>query len=205
MRQAGRRWMATLAMATASAALATASGAEAPGRADVTAGLYSIAPQAWEIRLYDGGVLSAQDRELLQQVAATQAWHAALAFAPDAGLMAEPSTLAANHHTPEAARAAAVAACEGKRQGGAPCRVVMEVAPRGYQPGGVSLNRTATEAFRGEYARAGASRAFAISPATGEWGLAVGAASLDAARSAAIAACAAREAAPDDCTVISED
>lgn len=204
-RGAGALRAGCMAAALVAGGLAGAALADAPGRDAVAGTLYSTAAAAYEIRLYDGGALSAEERDVLLQVGGSQPWFAALAFAPDAGLLAEPSTLAANHHGLEAARSAALSACEEKRSGGAACRVVMEITPRGFAPGGPELSRAATEAFAGEYRRARAPRAFAISPSTGEWGLAGGAGSLAEARAAALAACAARDSAPDDCRVMSED
>jgi hypothetical protein len=96
--------------------------------------------------------------------------------------------MAANFHDSESAEAAALAAC------GTGCVVVMVVRPEGWEPGrALELSAEATAALRSEYRRLPRrARAFAISPATGQWGVGEG-------QAAALAACGA-----EDCRVVVE-
>jgi hypothetical protein len=124
-----------------------------------------------------------------------QPYYAALALAPDAGLASEITALAANYHDEANARAAALAACEANRAGrGQPCIVGLVIRPQGWQPGRpLQLSAQATAALNDDYrALPRRSRAFAISPATGQWGVGSG-------RAEAIAACGAA-----DCAVVVE-
>ncbi len=124
-----------------------------------------------------------------------QPYYGALALAPDAGLASEFTALAANYHDEENARTAALAACEANRAGaGAPCIVALIIRPEGWEPGRpLQLSAQATAALQNEYrALPRRSRALAISPSTGRWGVGEGA-------EAAIEACAA-----PDCTAVIE-
>jgi hypothetical protein len=106
-----------------------------------------------------------------------QPYYAALALAPDAGLASEVTALAANYHDEENARAAALAACEANRAGqGRPCIVGLVIRPAGWEPGRpLQLSAAATAALNDDYrALPRRSRAFAISPSTGRWGIGSG-------------------------------
>jgi hypothetical protein len=124
-----------------------------------------------------------------------QPYYAALALAPDAGLASEVTALAANYHDEANARAAAMAACEANRDGeGRPCIVGLVIRPQGWEPGRpLQLSAQATAALNDAYrAMPRRARAFAISPATGQWGLGSG-------RAEAVAACGA-----PDCVAVVE-
>lgn len=124
-----------------------------------------------------------------------QPYYAALALAPDAGLASEVTALAANYHDEANARAAALAACEANRAGaGRPCIIGLVIRPEGWEPGrALQLSAQATAVLGTAYrALPRRSRAFAISPATGQFGIGEG-------REAAIAACAA-----PDCVAVIE-
>lgn len=124
-----------------------------------------------------------------------QPYYGALALAPDAGLASEVTSLAANYHDEANARAAALAACEDKRDGhGAPCIIALVIRPEGWEAGRpLQLSSEATAALSDEYrALPRRSRALAISPSTGRWAVAEG-------RDAAVSACAAA-----DCVVVVE-
>lgn len=124
-----------------------------------------------------------------------QPYYAALALAPDEGLASEITALAANYHDEGNARAAAIAACEANRAGrGRPCIVGLVIRPRGWEPGRpLQLSAQATAALNDEYrALPRRSRAFAISPVTGQWGVGRG-------RAEALAACGA-----SDCAIVVE-
>jgi hypothetical protein len=124
-----------------------------------------------EVARYPLPGLSEQETAALMAVAQTQRYYAAVAYAPDAGIMAEPTVLAGNYHSPDAARAAALSGCDGRRQGGHPCTLALEVRPAGWQARALMLSADATTGFNDEYRRASGRRAFAASATSGQWGI----------------------------------
>jgi hypothetical protein len=153
-----------------------------------------------EVVTYTVEGLSEDEIALLTQVAAGQNYYAAVAFAPAEGILAEPTVMAANFHDIEAARAAAVRQCNERRQGGRACTVAFEVRPQGWEPRALQLSADATAAVAGDYARAGRPRAFAVSAATGQWGVGSG----PDATAQALAQCRAAPGA-GDCRVVIAD
>jgi len=151
---------------------------------------------AIEWLIYPHESLSEVDIETLNQLNQIQAqpYYAAMAIAPGEGIAAATTSLAANYHDVDNARAAALSACEAARSGGPRCVVVMEIRPQGWQEGRpLQLSSEATAALRAEYRRlARRTRAMATSASTGQWGVGEG-------REAAIAACGAA-----DCVVVVE-
>ncbi|MEM8823546.1 MAG: 5-aminolevulic acid synthase [Pseudomonadota bacterium] len=138
--------------------------------------------------------LSDLDIATLQQMpqVAELKYYGALAAAPAEGLQSEASRGAFNFHSPDAARRAALADCDGARGPGPACVIVAEIRPRDWEDGRtLTLNQDATRAVNGRaFRRAGRAAALAISPSTGDWGLGDGA-------EAAISACGAA-----DCAVV---
>ena len=139
--------------------------------------------------------LSATDLAILEQLVPTQKYYAAVAIAPDFGLMSEATIAAANYHDEANARAAALAACDAARLASAEdadadeavasteCAIVLVIRPEGWEPGrALQLNSDASAALRGAYRRLGRPRVMAISDSTGNWGMGTDAA-------AALAAC----------------
>lgn len=99
-----------------------------------------------EVRLTLPDALSAEDRSMLEIIAATPdvlatmldtaAGHAAIALAPGEGMIQDgvpPASATALGGLPnaESARREALQRCEEARRGGPACVVVLEVAPRG--------------------------------------------------------------------------
>lgn len=142
-------------------------------------------PEHVEVVRYNAEGLSDQEVQILASVAQGQQYYAAVAFAPADGLMSEATVMAANHHTVEAARTAALAECEERRSNEARCVTVLEVRPAGWEARDLQLSADATMAFGEDYP-ASSEAALAISPASGLWGLGQG----DNASAAALAACA---------------
>jgi hypothetical protein len=143
--------------------------------------------------------LSPENAALLQQIAEGYAYYAAIAIAPGEELLkSEATMLVANHHTSEAAAAAALASCNKARKQGPDCVIAALVRPSGWQARPLQLSIEATVALSKDYGRSGP-RAMAISPVTGFFGLGQG----GAAQAAAVAACAAKGA--SDCTVVVAD
>lgn len=152
-----------------------------------------------EVARYTLPGLSEEETQLIIAVAQDQRYFAALAFAPDAGILAEPTVMAANYHSRETAHAAALAQCNEIREGGAPCTLALEVRPAGWEARTLHLSADATEAFEGSFSRAPTPRAFAISDTTAAWGTGAGAAAAEI----ALAACA--EGGAEDCRVVIAD
>ncbi len=125
---------------------------------------------ATEVVAVDVSGLSAQEVTVLTTVVQTQKYYAAVAFAPDAGIMAEPTVLAANHHAVEFARTAALDGCNARRSGGRACVIALELRPTGWEERALSLSADATAAFDSDYRGMGR-RAFAVSLASGQWGI----------------------------------
>lgn len=153
-----------------------------------------------EIVQHDVTGLSEQEQAALTMVAQSQKYYAAVAFAPDAGILAEPTVLAANYHTPEAARVAALDGCNGRRPGGRACELALEVRPAGWQARALSLSADATTGFQEQYRNASGRRAFAASASSGTWGIGRGRDAADE----ALAACRG-ESGVSDCAVVIAD
>lgn len=153
-----------------------------------------------EVVRYDTRGLSDEEVATLTTVAQSQKYYAALAYAPDAGIMAEPTVLASNFHSIEAAREASLRDCNARRSGGARCAIALEVRPAGWEPRDLTLSADATEAFNDSYRRASGPRAFAVSASTGQFGIARG----DGAADLAIGACTG-ETQVSDCAIVIAD
>ena len=143
--------------------------------------------------------LTPEDSALLGQVVKDYAYYAAAAIAPEEVLLeSEATTLVANHHSVEAATAAALAGCNKLRKTGAPCVVAAVVRPKKWEPRALQLSAGGTDALKGDYGKKG-TRAMAISAQAGVFALAKGA----NAQAAAVAACAEKGA--SDCAVVVAD
>ena len=153
-----------------------------------------------EVELLPAPFLPPDQAELLKTVGVSQPYYGAIAVSPDEGIMVEATVAAANHHSTEAASTAALAACEARRKGAAPCAVVALIRPAGWKEQPFQLSATATAEFAG-YAKIRRDKAFAVSPSTGAWGMAKG---RDAAVKA-VADCAGKEVAAADCVVVLQD
>lgn len=143
---------------------------------------------SWEVIAHDS--LSPTDLATLDQInrIQPQPYYAAMAIDPATGIASERTSLAANYHDEDNARAAALAAC------GEGCVVVMVIRPEGWEGGRpLQLSAEASAALNDDYrALARRARAMAISPQTGQWG-------IGDSREAAVAACGA-----PDCQAVVE-
>ncbi|MDT8855893.1 5-aminolevulic acid synthase [Paracoccaceae bacterium Fryx2] len=149
-----------------------------------------------EVRMIAQPFLTEADAKILAVVGAQQPYYGAIAVSPEDGLMFDATVAAANHHSTEAASAAALAGCDAKRKGAARCVVVALIRPAGWVARPLQLSSDATEGFRKAYKGSGP-RAMAVSLSTGLWGIASG----PDAPAAALAACAAKGAKADDCAL----
>lgn len=180
-----------------------------PDAKTVAKGLYKTGNRAVVTNVLRPELVAAAYADALVKAAKIQKYYEAMAISPDEGMLGKSATLAANHHSPEAARNAAVAGCnKAKKKASKACVVLAEFLPKKYKgPGVVSLSHNASEVFAKSYRRAAKPKSFAISPSSGEWGLAVKAASVDAADSGALADCSAKakKKGADDCVLVSRD
>jgi hypothetical protein len=126
-------------------------------------------------------------------------YYGAIAASPKHGLAHKATVATANHHTTDAASAAALAECNGLRGGGPKCVVVAHITPKKYVEQTFQLSTSATVALRKTYLRGGGPKAFAISPSTGGYATAKG----DGAADAALAAC--NKDGASDCKVVVQD
>ncbi|WP_045389831.1 hypothetical protein [Falsirhodobacter sp. alg1] len=124
--------------------------------------------------------LPADQAELLKTVGAGQAYYGAIAISPDEGIMVQATVAAANYHNVEAASTAALRDCNAARKGATACEIVGYIRPVGWKPQPVQLSYAATQAFLSDF-RGDGPKAFAISPTTGEWGIAKGPGAAEAA------------------------
>lgn len=149
------------------------------------------------VDLTGAGGLADKDAQMLAMVAGGQPYYGAIAISPDEGLMVVATVAAVNHHSTEAAEAAALKGCEAQRKGKADCAVVALIRPEGFEPRALTLSSDASKAVAEHYKEPGA---LAISPETGLFALAAGAGAGDA----AVAACN-EKAGAGDCVVAFAD
>lgn len=151
--------------------------------------------------LMDTSFLEEKEQAIVKSLEANIPYYGALALTPSEGLYVEWLNAAAQHHSIEAARTAALSHCEANRRAASePCVVVFEVAPRGVKDDApLSLSAEATTALRGDYRKLKAPKGFAISKTKGTFGFAAG----DGAR--ALDGCAKAGAGASDCEIVVAD
>lgn len=151
--------------------------------------------------LTDTSFLAEKEQAIVKSLESNIPYYGALALTPSEGLYVEWLNATGQHHSMEAARAAALAHCEGNRKKSSnPCVVVFEVAPRGAKEGAaLSLSAEANAALRGDYRKLKAPKGFAISKTEGTFGFAAG----DGAR--ALDACAKAGEGARDCEIVVAD
>ncbi|WP_298262046.1 5-aminolevulic acid synthase [uncultured Litoreibacter sp.] len=149
----------------------------------------------------DTPFLDDKERAIVLSLKDTIPYYGAVALSPDEGLYVEWLNASGQHHSPQAARVAALAHCNANRKAAsAKCVVVLEVSPKGAKPeAALSLSADAVDAVKGGYKKLKGPKAFAISPSLGTFGFADG----DGAR--ALKACADAGAGAQDCVVVIED
>lgn len=154
-----------------------------------------------QVDLIEVDGLSDKDRGILEQVAATQFYYAAIAMSPSEGLLSNSLVAAANYHDVENARAAALEGCNERRESGSDaCVIAAEVRPKAYEPRGLELSLGASTAVRKDYRKGKGPKALAVSASTGKFFVAKG----ENAAETAIAGCS-ELAESDDCVVVVQD
>lgn len=158
------------------ALLAAEAEAEALDTKAARKALFSL--KGYDVSLADGlpeeagAVVEAVVPMIATQLNQPVRYYGAVAWSPDDGVVHESLQAAMNHHTPEAAGLAAVAACTKLRSdGGAPCEVAALILPRKYEARGLTLSVDATAGFDKAYRKARAPKSFAISRTNGGWGM----------------------------------
>ena len=152
-------------------------------------------PKGAAVQMLAQSGLTERDQTVLASVAAQQPYYGAIAISPDEGLMSEATVAAANYHDTASAEAAALADCNARKSGAAPCVIAAVIRPEGYETRAFQLSLAATTGLRKDFPRKGGS--LAISALTGAWGIGPGA-------EAAVAACT-ETANATDCTVVVQD
>ncbi|MGI9391802.1 MAG: hypothetical protein ACR2O1_17245 [Boseongicola sp.] len=151
--------------------------------------------------------LSDEDRALIvaliplmeQQMRTPVKYYSSIAYSPDEGLVSDALQGAFNFHTTEAADAAAIAACNKARKRGAKrCQLAARIVPKKYKPRELTLSYDATDAFSRRFRREKAPKSFAISLATGAWG-------MGKSDAMAIAACEKEASSKADCQIVIRD
>lgn len=126
------------------------------------------------------GKLSEADRQVVKGIIPLMAkqlnqpvrYYASIAYSPDDGLVHEALQAAMNYHSYAASDAAAIAACNRiKSKAARSCEVAARVVPKRFKPRDLTLSVEATVAFNKTYRRTRGTKAFAISEATGAWGM----------------------------------
>lgn len=163
------------------------------------AGKMVFSPKGAAVEMLPVEGLSSENTALLEQVIKDYAYYAAVAIVPDADLLTSEATmLVANHHSAEAAAAAALAGCNKANTTATPCVVAGVVRPLKWEPRAVQLSVEGTVALKSDYGKRG-ERAMATSAETGFFALAQGAGAQDD----AVKACTEKGA--SDCQVVVAD
>lgn len=165
--------------------------------------LFSIKGQNTQL----ADALSEEDRAVIvaliplmeQQMRAPVKYYSSIAYSPDEGLVSDALQGAFNFHTTEAADAAAISACNKARKRGAKrCQLAARIVPKKYAPRELTLSYDATDAFTRRFRREKAPKSFAISTATGAWG-------MGKSDVTAIAACEKEISSAADCQIVIRD
>ncbi len=106
-------------------------------------------------------------------------YYGAIAVIPDRPISDKTMGFSNNLHSPEAAQATAIAACNALP--GPECVAVAVVLPKRYKPRDFSLSQAATNGFRDNWGNPRDPQYLAYSPSTGAWVIAKGAGADDVA------------------------
>ena len=120
------------------------------------------------------GFLGEKEQAIVAALKDNITYYGALALSPDEGLYVDWLQAAAQYHSRQGAKAAALAQCEANRKrASAPCVVVLEVMPKGEKNSpALSLSSPASEALRKEYRKLDKPRQFRNG--TRRWGARTG-------------------------------
>jgi len=169
--------------------------------------LYRAGKNTTQVRILRPDLVPDVYKAALQKAATVEKYYEAFAVSPTEGMLAKSGTQAINFHSAAAAQNAAISGCNIKKaEASADCVVVAEFLPKRYRGAkGLTLSYNATRDFTKVYRRARRPKAFAISPSTGNWGMALKAASDQAAAAAALATCNSKPSGNGDCVLTVAD
>lgn len=128
-----------------------------------------FSPRGSSVEVFPADFLGPVEIKALEGYAAEFDYYAAFAVSPGDPAENGSAVGLANYHSENAARNAALGACNARRKTGRPCIIVAVTRPRGWKPRGFQLSVGATTGFRTEYRKLKAPKAMAISPKTGAW------------------------------------
>lgn len=178
-----------LAVVVAGAGLAGAGWAEPVTAKAAKKALF--APVKAEVVVLSEANLPADMVKTLEIGLAGQAYYGAMAMSPEDGLLTDTTVIATNYHNTQAAGVAALADCNARKKGKAPCIVAALIQPKGWKDRGFQLSSDATAAVKTELKKG---MMMAVSQSTGAW-------AVGADDPAAVAACAAKNDKAKDCAV----
>jgi len=160
-----------------------------------------FSPKGAEVMVLEHDFLTEKDIKIIEEIGKSQPYYGVIAMSPDQGLLAITTLAAAQYHSLEPARVAALKACNEKREADtAECAAVAEIVPRKYEARDLQLSVEATAAFNKDFRRKKGEKAFAISLETGQWAFALG----QSANENALAECADKAAklGAHDCAIV---
>ncbi len=99
-------------------------------------------------------------------------YYGAIAVMPDRPISGHSMVFSDNLHSPEAAKATAIAACDALD--GPKCVAVALILPSRYKPRDLTLSRNATDGFRDNWGKPDVPQYLAYSPTSGAWVVAKG-------------------------------
>lgn len=192
----------------AAMALVLAAGAATAGPVDGrTARKMLFSATKTEVMVNRAAGLSAADMKIIEALFGLKQYkalgiryYAAMALAPGDGLQSEATTLAQGLHSPQAARAQALAACNKAKKTAPGCVIAADILPRGYRARALTLSGPATGDMS-IYRKGKGPKAMAASRAGNAYSIVRGVgAGVQAMRD-----CNARAAGLADCEVVIED
>lgn len=195
------------AMICAAALVLTAGAAQAEPVDGGTARKLLFSPTKTEVAINRAAGLSQADLKIVdalfglkQYKALGIRYYAAMALAPGDGLQSAATTLAQGLHSPQAARAQALAACNRAKKTAPGCVIAADILPRGYRSRTLTLSGPATGDMS-IYRRGKGPKAMAASRSGNAYSIVRGiGAAVQALRD-----CNAKSAGLSDCEVVIED
>lgn len=160
--------MRIIQLCLALALVATASQAQTVDSRAAKGMLFSV--KGAKAQVADLDFVDASVAKALKAVAGQIPYYGAIAVSPGEPTESNLMSTMANFHSIEAASAAALANCNGRRTTGKPCVIVAAITPKRYKPQPLTLSVEATGAFNTAYRKLKAPKGLAISDKAGVFG-----------------------------------